>query len=511
MRIWRERTRRIGSEERGVALPMVLLVFVVGVALIAAFLVSIVGSSQVTTAAKADVQAQAAAEAGIAAIYTEMLAADDLCELPAIESPAGEVPEYTASVTGCDDSAFTVTVRSTGIAPNGQRQTVEAVYPLEASPSQSPPVALRTGKNTVLASDTKIRAVDPAAPANLFVESGNFTCTAGAKIEGSVYVLNGGAELSGACPIGGDLYAKGDIVINGSGRVFGDAVSVSGNVTLSGGARVDGSVYAAGNLVSGVQNGIGGNAHVGGNASFSGATPSVLGTLKYGGVLSGSTAFVAGGPPVKAAAPSLSMPHPPVWVDLSMDTITDAGFALQPWQSGWECSPLNWGSPVGLSAWQTYTSPKVIDARDCASGFNFEYWGYELKLRTDLVIVATSFNLRGFKISSGDGQPHKLWLVVLPPKTCPAASDIKLDSIDFVGKKITALAYSPCDISMGNSGAYWHGAIFSGSFSGTPLFDYSYIGLPGQTTSGGPWGGGDPTLASDRAILQRNVDTPDAS
>ena len=59
----RERLR----DERGIALPMVLTIFIVGVALITAFLVAIVGSANVSNITRTGIQSQAAADAGIAA------------------------------------------------------------------------------------------------------------------------------------------------------------------------------------------------------------------------------------------------------------------------------------------------------------------------------------------------------------------------------------------------------------------------------------------------------------
>lgn len=123
------------GDDQGIALPMVLLVFVLGVALITAFLVAITGSSRVTASSKANVQAQAAAEAGIAAGFVE-LETGDPCTVLTTPLPNAD-PKYSVSAS-CNATKTLVTVTSVGTAPNGQSLKVEAVYGVTPATSPQP-------------------------------------------------------------------------------------------------------------------------------------------------------------------------------------------------------------------------------------------------------------------------------------------------------------------------------------------------------------------------------------
>lgn len=505
---------QLAKDDRGIAMPMALMVFIVGVALITAFLLAITGSSRVTATSKTNVQSQAAAEAGIAAatlaLQTTMSAGADVCGTTV--PPSTTAPVYTVTLA-CSSSGVTpetLTIESRGVAPGGAAQKVQAVYPLQRT-SQSPPLALRTGKTLTISSNANLTHTDPNKPANMYVEEGDLECNAGGRIDGSVYVLKGKATLGGACPIAGDLYAFGDISIP-NGKVAGNVVSITGSVKISGGGKVGKNVSAAKDVDVKPVNGVGGNVHAGRDVIISNDGSSiVVGSVTYGrtkSIPSPESKYAPGGV-AQGAPPVLTMPNAPVWVDLTMPMITGAGFKSEVWSAPTQCTVPNHGEPAALTALKNLSTPSVVDARSaCPSGVSIEYWGYNLSIKTDIVIVAHSFFLRGFNITSADGLPHKVWFVVLPPKTCPTTNggtDFTTDSVNFSDGKVTALAYTPCNVKFGNSGALWRGSVFSGSFSGTPLFNYNYIGLPGEETTGG-WGGGGAAKADLTALIsQRNV------
>lgn len=512
--------RRV-QDERGIALPMVLLIFFMSVALVAAFLVAIVGSSNVTAANKSMVQAQAAAEGGIAAFQVSMTE-DTSSMCPASDEPVlNSSPKYTLEWTcALDSTPATVTVTSTGEATDGTELTIEAVFGVSvASATTTAPVALRTADEDgfTLPNNAHIHAVElPGQPANLFVEKGDFDCQNAGIIEGSVYVFEGGAEVGNNCKVWGDVYARDSVVVANSGEVGkpsesmgGDVVSMTGSVSVSGNGRIHGNVYALHHFTKQNSGLVAGNVHVGGNITMSGGgtSPWIGGNATHGGTFS-SPAGNVGGTRTTGAAPSKAFPHPPTWQELTYDSIVAAGFKPHSWDESWSCTIQNWGTQPELDAIEAISTPTVIDARGC-SQFHFEHWSRTVSLKTDIVIVSNSFHLRGFKLASADGNPHRIWFVVPSTKTTCSGVDILLDAVDFPEKKITSLAYSPCTIKMENSGARWHGSVYTNSLEGRPLMDYISVGLPGEDPIGGgsETGGttGTISLSSTQPLIQRNV------
>jgi hypothetical protein len=148
----RRAAARLHSEDEGVALAAVLGLTLVGIAVCTLIIVSIVSSISATTASRASVQSQAAAQAGIVAAYAGVLTPGS-CATNANLYTSTTVPVYSATVyvpsgtntwqTGCPSSTTTqVRIVSTGRAANkGQGQSsgdvsyVEAVYNLSGAGS----------------------------------------------------------------------------------------------------------------------------------------------------------------------------------------------------------------------------------------------------------------------------------------------------------------------------------------------------------------------------------------
>lgn len=519
----RRTTRDLWRNQRGIALPMVLIIFLIGFALVGAFMIAIVGSANVSNTTRAGIQAQAAAEAGLAAAQVVLPAASESGVNLCTNFPAGQLvgtsPKF--EVRGqCNNNTSPTRLRitSTGTAPSGDQAVVEAVFEMEvtaATPTAD--ISLRTSAGTgfVQGSNTNIRSTNPSThPADLYVEKGNYTCTNGGVIQGSVYVIEGTADLSGNCKVWGNLYVKGDIQIGNSSDIGNAAIAGSGNVysytgsvTMSGSASTRGSVFAQKNFARTGSAKVLGELHIGGSLSLSGGSlPVIAGKARYVTTASPSnlSGWVGSSERV-AAGPTMTPTQMPPFESLTVEQIKSKGFAEKVWTTSWSCTIQNWGSPPEIAAIEGYTTPTVLDARHC-SKFSLEYWGLTLKLKTDVVIVSNAFHLRGFSIDSEDGAPHKIWFVVPSTTTNCVNPSMTLDSVKFPNRRITALAYSKCTIDMSNSGDYWHGAIYGNSFSGTPLLDFSPIGLPGATTTGGGGSGGKVQLKSPTPLTQRDVD-----
>lgn len=249
--------------DRGIALPMVLMVFIVGVALISAFLVAIVGSSQVTAVNKNIVQAQAAADAGIAAAEAHMrTTAQDPCttDLTELEPVGGQVTyTFTPSTPNCElvDGKKRVVIRATGEAGDAFA-TVEASFTWVSGNSSS----TMTGENILFVGggdnfapqNNSIQLLDPLGKKpTVTVRSGAFQCK-NLDLPGGL-IIGGVFTLDGPCTINGDAYFGKTVNWNSALTVTGSIKSVDGEVKPTG--PVGGSIDANGAVT--VSNTVGGS------------------------------------------------------------------------------------------------------------------------------------------------------------------------------------------------------------------------------------------------------------
>ncbi len=467
MALLRRRTLR---SERGIALPMVLLVFIVGVALITAFLVAITGASRVTVTSRDTVRAQAAAEAGIADVLGKIAdPATTLCSLAsaALTDPASKV-NYSATVdfgtpgsftvpaswsTACPTKSTLLRIVSTGTF-GAAKQRIERIHKLTATPAASidfDDIILSEGAWT-FGGNTDLSALDTSRPADVRVTTGDFNCNASGTIKGSVYVKNGNATLTGACSIAGNLEVSGNLVRNGSGTVGGNAV-VRGTVNLSGGTL-----------------------------------PAIKGSLTHGGALTvsyGNKSTWVGG---AINQTPVTITAPPAWRDLSLSSFVAAGFTKKTWSGSCTASYSPTHGMVATIA--TYTTPTVIDATACST-LTIES-NDNIKLATDVAIVAPKMVLKAFTFGSTTTAKHNLYVVssatvntAQMATSCPTSRvDIQVAGVNFTDKKITGLLYAQCRVQMDNWGPYWLGSIYSRNFSGTPLLTFAPITDP-NTVGGG--------------------------
>lgn len=282
--------RAAGEDDRGVALAAVLIFMAAGILLSSVVASSVVTGMQFSASTRADVQSQAAAEAGIAVARAALIGGQ--CVSPALYESAGSLddadtttvdessPKYSAQVqystdggtswiSGCPASVQQAArILSTGYAlvpglpgdTSGDTTTIEArlaTITNQASLNPSGPAVYSYntsgfgGSGKLISSggyDTSIMirsgdvTCDGAAngAADLVIKSGNFTGTGSCVITGNVWV-NGKAELKGGAQIGGSVTA-GSVDASGSigGNVYADTT-----MKLSWGANVTGWATAA--------------------------------------------------------------------------------------------------------------------------------------------------------------------------------------------------------------------------------------------------------------------------
>ncbi len=313
----RERLR----DERGIALPMVLTIFIVGVALITAFLVAIVGSANVSNITRTGIQSQAAADAGIAAaqviLPARAAAGEDFCARLAdgsLESSlTSQVPRYRVSGS-CDLSATpqTVTIVSEGHDPSENSTTVvEATFEIAVDSGGGDEPAGRDSivdfggsGDTVIHNGITLRLLDGDPPTNVTVRQQNYTCSV--IVPGNI--IASGNVSTNPCVVNGNVHIGGTFVTNNSGSnvitgtltaagsgphvlsgTMGSTVRINGSANLHNSAVVKGDLIVSGSGTTVISGTVEGNVTSGG--------PVILnqGATVKGNLVSSSTAIASGG------------------------------------------------------------------------------------------------------------------------------------------------------------------------------------------------------------------------
>jgi Tfp pilus assembly protein PilX/cytoskeletal protein CcmA (bactofilin family) len=313
------------GDDSGSALVTVLIVVLVLGMITLGLSSAISNTTRTTVSVRGSLQAQAAADAGLTAAYAAAKAAPaGVCSL----APSSTVaPRYTVTAS-CPAGSGQVTFTSTGYGegPNPATSKAQATYTYAGSATTSSPdsaLLVGSGNFSVNALSVSIGSTATNSAARILkgdfytcnntsrfgtdvilatgslnltntcnfdkdvYVAGNLTMTSAATIKGSIYVLGDVSITNATVTVGGNIYAKGNITLQGKvagkvvteknltlstgGAITGDA-SAGGNVDLGGGSSVKGSVTAPGSLKMSGNSSIGGNAAVGGALDLNAAT-----------------------------------------------------------------------------------------------------------------------------------------------------------------------------------------------------------------------------------------------
>lgn len=511
---------RAVNDESGSTLIVVLivmLVLAVGSTALAGIIVNTTGS---LAGSRDRAQAQAAVDAGIAAQTARLESGDLACaaktETDVLVNDASG-PRYDFTLA-CGGGAATLTVTSTVSGATAKRETVFS-YQVTPAPSLAEP-ALVTRSPLNLAALT-IKSVNPAVPATVWVipevgVSGDFTCNSGGAIAGSVYLPAGTVFGAGGCEVKGDVYAEGNITIGSGTTIRGDLVSLNGSVTITGGNTIDGSIYAKKNVTgSGLSGKFVTSIHAGADLNLAGGAPVARDRITYGGTFTrahSSESAWAVNSVTKAVVNPPTLPTAPTWRGITqtdLDALVTSGtFAKVNWTGA--CSSA-WNHPM-QSIIEGFTVPTMIVTTCSRLPLPIEWSA--LKLKTDVVFVAPSFNLVGQKFSSADGNEHKVWFISPEQagRNCAAVPAINVQGVQMLpvgSSKISGMIFSQCTVSFANSGEDWQGSIHAGTMAGKPNFWYKPIGFPGETLPGGGGpstpGNGSPTVHGLTVVSNRDL------
>lgn len=260
--------RRARREDEGAALVAVVGVMSVGLILASLILTSLVNGLGFTAAARAGVQSQAAAEAGIAAAQAGLQIPGDCVAKGGVYTPATAIPglDYRATiwiknlagtwVRGCPAATTTaVKIIAGGDASNegipsnetGDESFVEAVFNIglpviTEGPSAS---AIFTGSGGSVSSLSITSA--NANPGDIHILKGDFQCNSGSVINGSIIVADGAANITNTCTITGSVKASKGVTITAAVIIGGDVVAAGGDLNITNsGIKIAGNAYASG-------------------------------------------------------------------------------------------------------------------------------------------------------------------------------------------------------------------------------------------------------------------------
>ncbi len=277
--------RTIREEDRGVALPTVLIFMLAGVILTMVVAGTVLYSYTFTSSTRAGVQAQASAQAGIAAARAGLLNGTCAAKngLYTGTDPAYSVQVYKPNgsggwIPGCPAISQDARIVATGTAAtkgtNGDHSrdtaAIEAVlghvgsgatinpsgpaifaYSASASGEGGHLVSLdSTNVDLMLYTGNVLCNGGFEGAANIIVKSGNLTIDNGCGLTGSAWV-NGDVTVAGGITLGGSITGTNVTLKNGTvqGNVWADNVlTTSGNPTVNGWASGGTLVMGGGSL-----------------------------------------------------------------------------------------------------------------------------------------------------------------------------------------------------------------------------------------------------------------------
>lgn len=462
-------------EDRGSALIAVIGVLAVSVLVTVVITSSVVSALGFTTATRAGVQSQAAAEAGIAVAQASLLRGD--CTTGVYESSTD--PIYSVTITYVKDG-----VTSTGCPPEGASEvkitaagnavdsglfsgsdesTMQAQYVATSSSVPASGAAIYAYSATGFGGSGSLVSMD-GSDATVHIKHGSVNCDGSSAVPDAFVVADGSLTATGSCNIGGSVWASGTVKLTGSLSVGGNVVASS--LVMTGSSKVGGTGWITGDS----------------NLAWSTKVQGLLTTKSFTGPNpSGST---PGGLNIVPSGP-VAKPLPIVadWIDFSYDPTDWPGF-VEKTISG-NCT----FNVIQNAINDTLQRPILLDARNCTGDFTISSY-QTLQMNNDLVIVNNKFNLGGSAKIAASGD-YDLWLITpdeVPngSPNCPTGGKFIVGGTFAVDSDVATLIYSPCRVQIG-SGIGWYGQIFSGAstIDGAATIHFQPAGLPGYDLSTG--------------------------
>jgi hypothetical protein len=407
-------------------------------------------------------------------------------------------------------TAVPVNPTASGIVPQRIIEATIEIIPGESSGDQT---AIFAGGTLTTNNPIILTSTDPTVTANVRIEGNNtnWECKSGTTINGNVTVVRGSAsfEVSG-CRVIGDLWVRNNFTgkqpIGGSlTNIGGDLTARYGTISLTNANyRFGGDVRAGGNTIGYHWN----------TASWAGTRCSANTTV--------CNASVFGPDPVVVGIPELdyvttdwtaqgySIKSRTTFED---EWLSQSGAPSGGWQEsnlrGSNCNVANWlfwnsdsVKRLNLNGGPSVKQKSVYDLRTC----KFQAANVTIAIYADTAIFSTGVQTNNpVKFISGDNLPHTLYLIV--PDGGTANNDIAectsrgsytpgnilLQTGVTVQAPLTALYYTPCDLTYTNTSAS-RGQLYARNISiseANSTFEFvpmtvpgGQLGVPTTTTDG---------------------------
>lgn len=388
----------------------------------------------------------------------------------------------SGTVTGGTASQALITSTATSTAGLGatSKRTVQAKVLLTPATVTGNGAAIFAATSAMTTNTFTLSSSVTGVDADLWVDSGNVDCNSAVTVDGNMIVANGTVSISNACRVSKTLWTKRQLTINGAHP--GGLTTVGGSAYVAGGANAT----------------VAGGTKIGKDLLISGSLNTWSPALVVGGVVeTGSTRI-----PVynQVGLPEVIY-NPSDWTGF---TVADYG--------GWvrtnaiANNAQNYSPARTNNSYQTDkcslsgpdyslngplvspTVPTIFDTRLCGQT-KFDN-GVEIKLRSDLAIFAKDFYATGnFKVTSYDGLPHKIWIIVPDPDAVKdgvaecinnQSGPIKVDSGTNISSPVSTFMYTPCALETNNTSTFY-GQLYGGSvvLRNAMTMQYVSMGIPG--------------------------------
>jgi hypothetical protein len=299
--------------------------------------------------------------------------------------------------------------------------------------------------------------------------------------------VNNNHQVFGDGADNADVYSNADVICpNGSNQTYHGSIYAQGKITFVGQCSATGDVWAKG-PVSLQHN----QTTVGGGVTSSTSSVAVASLSKVAGTITAYTTVpnacgtkcISGllqGPPPAQPFPQMPLSKIDAWSAAAPDgpayqRLADVGCTNT-------VSALQAAGSLGGAGRVVYTNcPVNISSQD-------------LKLKNDLVIYANGgfSSANQVNVTSADGLPHRLYLIVPYGVTCGAGTtpfgNITADNKFAVADNIDLMMYTPCNIDIDNHNDHF-GQVFAGGtinidnrfdmhFQPLPMFGVDPVSLP---------------------------------
>ena len=222
-----------------------------------------------TTSTRAGVQAQAAADAGIAVAQIKYMQTGSCATAggvyqnwPGQAGYTADDPQYKVTVwrqsggtwiQGCPlDTTTKVRLVSTGVAKNAGASNLSANNRRYMEMVGTRTIQVDAGSALTFYSgtqmDSNVVISGTGSTATLQMISGDYSCTNAGTIDASLYVPNGKVTLTNHCYIKGSVYSSSTVSMDNYGHIGGDVYAI-GKVSLENNAQIDGNMYTNGDFL----------------------------------------------------------------------------------------------------------------------------------------------------------------------------------------------------------------------------------------------------------------------